>query len=63
MVEIFGATNTSESRAAEKIRNAFSEILSSEPDRNDDIRIVVSAKAYGERRQDIDLVVTKDSIK
>ena len=57
MIEIFGATDTSESRAAEKVRNALSEVLSSEPDRSDDVRIVVSAKTYGERRQDIDLVV------
>lgn len=57
MIQIIGTSGTSEYRAAEKIKRAFEDFLGENNVRRSDIRIVVSAKTYGEKRQDIDLVV------
>lgn len=57
MIEVIGVPGSSEYRAAVKVREAFEDFLGPENSRRSDVRIVVSAKTYGERRQDIDLVV------
>ena len=57
MIQIIGTSGTSEYRAAEKIKRAFEDFLGDSGVRRSDIRIVVSAKTYGEKRQDIDLIV------
>lgn len=57
MIQIIGVPGSSEYTAAEKFKKAFEDFLDPENCRLSDIRIVVSAKTYGERRQDIDLVI------
>lgn len=57
MIQIIGTFGTSEYGAAEKVKRAFESILGQSAAQRSDIRIVVSAKTYGEKRQDIDLIV------
>lgn len=57
MIRIIGELGSSEYRAAEKMKDAFLSLIPDHENRKDDIRIVVSAKTYGEQRQDIDLIV------
>lgn len=57
MIEILGSTQSPEYRAAEKFKHAFETLLDERAIQSSDIRIVVSAKTYGEKRQDIDLVI------
>ncbi|NWF48133.1 AAA family ATPase [Hydrogenophaga sp. D2P1] len=57
MIKIIGAEGSDEYAAAEKVKEEFEKFLDPINCRKSDIRIVVSAKTYGEKRQDIDLVV------
>lgn len=57
MIEIIGSHGTPEYLAAIKFKAAFEELFGDELIRRSRIKIVVSAKTYGERRQDIDLVI------
>ncbi|MEG0084110.1 MAG: AAA family ATPase [Massilia sp.] len=57
MIEILGAHGTSEYRAAEKFKTVFEDLFGHDLVRRSCIKIVVSAKTYGEKRQDIDLVI------
>lgn len=57
MIKLIGVEGSPEYTAGEKIRSAFEEFLGPKNSRESDIRIVVSAKTYGEKRQDIDLIV------
>ena len=57
MIEIIGSPGTSEYQAAEKVRKVFESFLDGPDLDKSDVRIIVSAKTYGERRQDIDLIV------
>jgi hypothetical protein len=56
-IEIIGEVGTPEHAGALKLSATFEAILGDDGLRNSDIRIVVGAKTYGERVQDIDLVV------
>jgi len=57
MIQIIGAEGSNEYSAAEKFKSALEALIEPTNCRKSDIRIIVSAKTYGERRQDIDLVI------
>jgi hypothetical protein len=57
MIQIIGAEGSNEYSAAEKFKSALEAFIEPTNCRKSDIRIIVSAKTYGEKRQDIDLVI------
>ena len=58
MIEVIGPEDTSERRAAEKIKAAFVDLWSDLATSNEDrVRIAANAKIYGYDIQDIDIVV------
>src|SRR5438093_13720410 len=58
MIEVIGPEDTSEHRAAEKIKAAFLELWPDLATSNDDrVRIAANTKIYGYDIQDIDIVI------
>ena len=56
MIEIIGEAGSSEYDAALKFKAVFLTLLGGNAE-NGEIKIVVSAKLYGEKRQDVDLII------